>query len=349
MKSKLPLKRLFYFNFRIIIFLILFNFFTSIVRTEETDIHHVAMQALLGGILLLLNAYINLLLMIIAEKHLKLKEFKQKTILIAVAAYIINILVFLFVVSIYNRILDSKEFTSMSYIILIIISIMVNTLIIVLQRYIILLDAKANADLENSKLREAHSNAANQLLRQQIHPHFLFNALNILKSLYKINPKGGEEYLIRLSNFLRAAVSTNNIKVIAIKEEIKLCVDYLEMQKIRFGSGLEYFISLSDEALNKGFVPSFSIQPLIENAIKHNEITEESPLKIKIEQINDQIRVSNNLQTKVTSETATGSGLLNLTERYRILTHEEISIEEDDQTFSVSLKILNHEDNSHRG
>jgi LytS/YehU family sensor histidine kinase len=217
-----------------------------------------------------------------------------------------------------------------------------------LQNYVTIQDSKAKWDVEKSLLRAANSDAANQLLRQQIHPHFLFNALNILKSLYRVNPKSGEEYLIRLSDFLRASISTNNIKVIPVKDEIKLCIDYLEMQKIRFDTALQYSFSISEDVLNTGFLPSFSLQPLLENAIKHNELTDESPLYIRIIQEGERIKVSNNLKIKATSEISTGSGLTNLAERYKILAGDEIHIQEDNDSFSVSIKILQHEDSNYR-
>jgi LytS/YehU family sensor histidine kinase len=112
------------------------------------------------------------------------------------------------------------------------------------------------------------------------------------------------------------------------------------MQKIRFGNALICSISIEEATLESGFVPSFSIQPLLENAIKHNELTEEFPLHIMIKQDGDRIKVSNNLKLKHTSEASTGSGLANLSERYRILSNDELLIETNDTAFSVSIKVL---------
>jgi two-component system LytT family sensor kinase len=232
---------------------------------------------------------------------------------------------------------------------LIFIVLTANTIMILLQDYIILAHFKAQADLENSRLRTAQAEAVNQLLRQQIHPHFLFNALNTLKSLYKINPRAAEEYLIRLSDFLRASISNNNLKTTRLKDEIKLCIDYLEMQKIRFNESLVYSVSIPDEQLNNGYIPSFAIQALVENAIKHNELTNESPLSITIVTEGDRVKVSNNLRYKTTSQPSTGSGLTNLMERYRIISKDELVIEHDNEIFSVSIKILENADSNYRG
>jgi len=189
-------------------------------------------------------------------------------------------------------------------------------------------------------LKIANAEAANQLLRQQIHPHFLFNALNILKSLYKLDTHAAEEYLVCLSNFLRASISNNNIKVTRLRDELILCQNYLGMQKIRFGDALICTFSIPDDTLEQGYVPSFSIQPLLENAIKHNELTDESPLYIDIVQDGDRIVVLNKMKHKITTETSTGSGLANLSERYRIHSGDELIIKDDGTTFSVSIKIM---------
>ena len=116
------------------------------------------------------------------------------------------------------------------------------------------------------------------------------------------------------------------------------------MQEIRFNDALVFSSSISDDALNNGYVPSFSIQPLVENAIKHNELTDESPLNIQIKQSANRIEVINNLKPKSTHEISTGSGLINLAERYRLIANDDIIIDQTEETFSVSIKILDNED-----
>jgi sensor histidine kinase YesM len=338
MKSKYPVKKLVKFNFWLTAYFFLLGFVTTMASVGLSGIHEAISRASFGALLLLLNAFTNLWLIIVFKLDVIENKNKHKTRFL-ITSIILNSIIYLSV-TILNSLIFGNKLHAFTIILTVIISVLVNILIIALQNFIVLLEAKAKADIENSKLRAANADAANQLLRQQIHPHFLFNALNILKSLYRVNAKLGEEYLIRLSDFLRAAVSNNNIKTIPLKEELKLCKDYLEMQRIRFNNSLEYSVSISEEALNSGYVPSFSIQPLLENAIKHNELTEESPLHIFIQQDGDRIKIINNLKRKNTTETSTGSGLMNLTERYRLLSGEELFIDETDNTFTVSIKIL---------
>ena len=99
-------------------------------------------------------------------------------------------------------------------------------------------------------------------LKQQIHPHFLFNSLNTLKALINKSPDDAEDYLIKLSDFLRVTVSTEYDNIVKIKDELKLCLDYLEMQKIRYGEALQFHIDIPEKIVQTGFVPVFSLQLL---------------------------------------------------------------------------------------
>jgi len=223
-----------------------------------------------------------------------------------------------------------------------------NGLVIIVHNLVILRNEKMNAELENARLRTANLESTNLLLKQQIHPHFLFNALSMLKSLYKTNTRAGEEYLTHLVNFLRASLAEPQSRVSRLTDEIKFCNDYLEMQKIRFEDALNCSIHIPEQVLLKGSVPPFSIQSLIENAIKHNEVTEASPLTIRVYYDDDRITVENNLQPRTHVDSPSGKGLINLVERYKILSGEEVVIRQDSSTFSVTIKVLVNENSDHR-
>ena len=227
------------------------------------------------------------------------------------------------------------------YFFLLLLSTIAYTVVYFLHNFIILQDLKVKVDLENSELRTRNAETANQLLRQQIQPHFLFNALNVLKSLIRKYPDTAEEYLISLSDFLRASVNQNKKALVSLDEELKTCKDYMEMQKIRFGEALRYIVDIPENV--KGYLPVFSLQPLLENAIKHNELTNSSPLEIRICHSGDWIEVKNNLKPKRSISESTGNGLSNLAERYKLLTGDQIHIEECDQYFSVKIKLLSKE------
>jgi LytS/YehU family sensor histidine kinase len=210
----------------------------------------------------------------------------------------------------------------------------------------LLREKKAIIESENAQLKIKNIEATYNQLKQQIHPHFLFNSLNTLKTLIRKQPKNAEVYLKKLSDFLRTSITLNNENLAKLSDELKFCLDYLELQKGRFGEALIYSVEIPEEAIS-GFVPVFSVQHLLENAIKHNALTVENPLLIEIKYDNNRIIVSNNIQVKDLTEETTGRGLANLAERYKILSGDEIIFQSDDNHFSVSLKILNHEDSNH--
>ena len=229
---------------------------------------------------------------------------------------------------------------------LILVFVIFHILTVVLHDQVILQHSKTQADLENMKLKAAISEASNFMLRQQIHPHFLFNSLTILKSLYKKDAVKGEFYLTRLASFLRASISDHSSKITTLQTELTLCMDYMDMQKIRFGNAIHYHVNVSEGSKTR-FVPYFSIQVLLENAIKHNAMTDANPLNIHVSEKDGYITVENNLQTKANKEISTGQGLANLAERYKLLSGDQIAIKQDLNTFSVTIKMYENEHSYH--
>ncbi|WP_158275285.1 sensor histidine kinase [Pedobacter sp. HMWF019] len=228
----------------------------------------------------------------------------------------------------------------MAYILGVLAVCIMNTFVLILQNTVILQYKKAQSEIENLQLKANRSETANLLLRQQIHPHFLFNALNTVKSLYKRDFQQGEDYLVHLANFLRVSISNQTTKTTLIKNELEFCLDYLIMQKIRFGTALNYTIDISEQTIQNRYLPFFSLQPLIENALKHNDLTEERPILITIRESDGYLSVSNNLQPKSYKEPSTGQGLSSLAERYHLLGEAEIIITSDQAFFTIKLKTL---------
>ena len=224
----------------------------------------------------------------------------------------------------------------------------INTVILILQDLLVTRERKAAIELENQQLRLKNMEAVNQQLKQQIQPHFLFNSLSTLKSLMTTDPDHAEEYLIRLSEFLRSSLSSHSLNLIRLDDELHLCTNYLEMQKIRFGDALQFDIQVPEPWKNKYHLPAFALQQLAENAIKHNILTLDRPLRITITAHDGaMITVSNNLQKKDTVTAPSGVGLKNLNERYKIISGNNIIIDTTDDTYSVSIKALEYENSHH--
>ena len=223
--------------------------------------------------------------------------------------------------------------------IFIISGVLINAVTLVIQDYLILHHRKSKADLEHARLKVAHAQASNNLLKQQIHPHFLFNALSIMNTLYRKDLELGEQYMLHLADFLRVSLTNNNRLTSTLEEELKFCQDYMVMQGIRFGSALKYEVNVEEELKKTRYLPSFSLQPLLENAIKHNEFTLKMPLEIRVFFQSQYIVVVNNLKPKKEVPPSSSTGLTNLAERYRLWSGEDIIVSKDENTFTVSLKV----------
>jgi two-component system, LytTR family, sensor kinase len=229
-----------------------------------------------------------------------------------------------------------------------VLGFIINTIVLIIQDLILLRDKKSRIESENAALIIKNVEAMNQQLKQQIHPHFLFNSLNTLKTLIKKNPDLAEDYLVKLSDFLRASLLSNNPNVARLSDELKLCYDFLDMQKIRFGNAINFQIQIPADVQSTAFIPVFSLLSLLENAIKHNKLTNEFPLRIGMVYVDGRIIVSNNMQAKYKAEASTGFGLENLAERYRILSGDEIIVNNDGKTFSVSINTFPDENSNYR-
>ena len=191
--------------------------------------------------------------------------------------------------------------------------------------------------LFRSELKFVNLEAQYQLLKDQINPHFLFNALNISKSLIKNQPDKAEEYLLLLADFLRSSIHFD-VKFTTLLEEISLCENFIKLQNLRFGDAVQYTISYSDALSNK-VLPFFTLVTLLENTTKHNAFSLENPLCIYIYSENDAIVISNNKQSKLVFNSEK-TGLRNINERCKILSGNEIEIIDTDILFTVKIKLI---------
>jgi LytS/YehU family sensor histidine kinase len=155
-------------------------------------------------------------------------------------------------------------------------------------------------------------------LRNQVNPHFLFNSFNTLISIISTDSKAAVGYVEKLSDYFRIVLQQRDKDVITVKEELELVKNYLYLQKQRFGDNLEIDIQLPDQ-IKQSVLPPLTFQLLVENAIKHNVISKNKPLRIQITLNGEYIQISNNIQEKLSKEPSTGIGLPNIRHRYKIL------------------------------
>ncbi len=195
----------------------------------------------------------------------------------------------------------------------------------------------------NASLKEENIQAQFEILRNQINPHFLFNSLNTLASIIPQNPSSAVHFTHEFAKLFRKVLEFKNQHLISLEEELELVDRYLYLQRTRFADKLQVRQQIEAESL-KEFVPPFCLQLLIENAIKHNEISSEKPLKISIFTENNQLCVLNNIQLRSSRPESTGIGLENIRRRYAILTGTTPIFERNGEQFEVRVPLLECEE-----
>jgi hypothetical protein len=178
-----------------------------------------------------------------------------------------------------------------------------------------------------------------ETLKSQVNPHFLFNSFNTLISVIEQDKKLAVEYVEQLSDFYRNLVQFRDKELITLNEEIGLAKAYFEIQKKRFGPNLILNIHAEERRL-AWHVPPMVVQILLENAIKHNAVSAQSPLTIDVYTQENRLVVKNTLNPKKTIEPSTGTGLHNVKNRYQLLTRDSVQVEQDKYFFTVSLPLI---------
>lgn len=193
--------------------------------------------------------------------------------------------------------------------------------------------------LQTEKLEKENIRSQYETLKSQINPHFLFNNLNTLASLIEENPKVAVEYVQKTADYYRSILNLKDKEIITLEDELQLIKTFFNLQTNRYGDNLKLDINIPLNLLFD-FVAPLTLQMLVENAIKHNIISKDKPLTIKIFSNDNSIIISNNLQKRDLDNNSNGIGLKNITERYSYLTTKKVDVTENETTFTVSIPIL---------
>ncbi len=178
-----------------------------------------------------------------------------------------------------------------------------------------------------------------EILKNQINPHFLFNSMNILAALIPENPEKAIEFTNRFSKLYRSVLQLRPQMIISLEEELEFVKSYIYLQKMRFDESLQVDIDIPVEKL-ENTLPPFALQILVENAVKHNIVSEDNPLKINILNEGDFLLVINNLQLRKNIRDSSGIGITNLQDRYALITPEEIVLKKTDDTFIAKIPLI---------
>jgi two-component system LytT family sensor kinase len=192
--------------------------------------------------------------------------------------------------------------------------------------------------MELERIKNDNISAQYELLKQQVNPHFLFNSLNTLKAMVESGDQETIDFIIKLSDFYRFTLESRKMDLIHVREEMDILDAYLFLQKARFGEGFTFKSTLSEKTQGT-LIPPFTLQLLVENCIKHNIVSLEKPLHIRVFEEDDKLVVENQLQLK-TGEQSLGVGLKNIDLRYQHLLDKHIDIINDQQVFQIKLPLI---------
>lgn len=189
------------------------------------------------------------------------------------------------------------------------------------------------AELEKEKALVQYDN-----LKNQLNPHFLFNALSSLNSLIFENPQLASDFLQQLSKVYRYVLEHKERNSVSLQTEINFVSHYIKLLETRFGDGLKIVLEIGDDSCEKMIVP-VTLQILLENAVKHNTTSKDAPLTIHVKTEADYLIVENNLQRKSAIETSNKQGLENLKNLYRYVSYKQIEVIEAAEKFSVKIPL----------
>ena len=194
-----------------------------------------------------------------------------------------------------------------------------------------------NHQLQLANYHRALSESKINQLKSQLNPHFLFNNLNVLDQLIEEDKNLASDFLNKFADVYRFALQASEDTTVLISKELTFAKQYFQLMQHKYGGAYQLEIDKED---NNGFVVPFTLQLLLENAIKHNIGTERSPVFIKIIIRNNYITVSNNLVLKRASIQTTGTGLNNLTQQYKLLAGMPLDIQKTASSFMVIVPVI---------
>jgi sensor histidine kinase YesM len=194
------------------------------------------------------------------------------------------------------------------------------------------------ASIDAEKAKQESIKAQYESLKSQVNPHFLFNSLNALTNLVYQDQDQAAKFIKQLSAVYRYVLDSRDKEVVSINDELKFLESYLFLQQIRFGDKLNVQMDIPQA---EGRVAPLALQMLLENAIKHNVISEDDPLTIHIYRQAADLIIENTVKRKqILAEDSSGLGLKNIKRRYEYLTDRKVLVEETATKFKVTLPIL---------
>lgn len=270
-------------------------------------------------------------------------RFSKKRIIISFLASFLVSLFIIFLMHIFEEVIvNKKSFQDFlahekpsNYLFSIIITFFVSLSLFAFYFY----KAYNENKVKEQKIIAGTANAKFETLKNQIDPHFLFNSLNVLSSLIEENPENAQRFTTSLSKIYRYVLEQKDKELVSVEEELAFAKIYMNLLKMRFENSLFYEMPTSNINPEAKVVP-LSLQLLLENTVKHNVVSEQRPLHIRIYIEGDYLVIQNDYQKKEVLQDRQGVGLQNIINRYGIITNRKVLIEQNEKTFTVKIPIL---------
>jgi two-component system, LytTR family, sensor kinase len=219
------------------------------------------------------------------------------------------------------------------------IGLVVNLIFETLWEVVYIIDKYKESLTEQELIQQMSIEQEFENLKSQVNPHFLFNCFNTLSSLITEDKENAEIFLDELSKVYRYLLNTNRDGVATLQSEVLFIESYLKLLKTRHGDALQVHIEI-DKEYYSCLLPSFCLQLLVENAVKHNVVSRQQPLVIEIFTTPAmQLVVNNNLQRKQVKERSTRIGLMNIRSKYQLLQEDGFQIVEGEKNFMAVLPL----------
>lgn len=212
-------------------------------------------------------------------------------------------------------------------------------IVLLIIHFVYFYKAYNESKVKEQKIIAGTANAKFESLKNQIDPHFLFNSLNVLSSLIEENPENAQRFTISLSKIYRYVLEQKDKELVSVEEELAFAKTYMNLLKMRFENSLFYELPSANINQDAKVVP-LSLQLLLENTVKHNVVSEQRPLHIRIYLDENYLAIQNNYQKKEVLQDRQGVGLQNIVNRYGIITSRKVLIDQNEETFTVKIPVL---------
>ncbi|WP_291197414.1 sensor histidine kinase [Dyadobacter sp.] len=196
-----------------------------------------------------------------------------------------------------------------------------------------------NDQADDEKLARQSAEVEFDALKGQVNPHFLFNSLNTLSSLISADPAQAEDFVEDLARIYRYMLQGGRTELVPLQSELSFLEVYVRLLKVRYHDAL--VVHLPERCPPDLMILPLMLQILLDNAIQYNVLSPSRPLTVTIMLTDDRaIRVTNNVQMRHRTLSATGTGLRGLSAKLLTFTPRRLTVDETSGTFSVTIPLL---------